>query len=136
MRKLDAQLISHLSELRGGKALNDKLVRVGTIYIPVSNVSLASDWYQEQLGAIENYKDEDKAILDLANQSVFLFKSKIEESLNFKDFHGRECFALTFEVDGLDNLLSLHKEFIKNGLQVGEIEDRGHAGRNFVFLGS
>ena len=117
----------------GGKALNDKLIRVGTIYIPVSNVSLASDWYQEQLGAVENYKDEEKAILDLANQSVFLIKSKKEESLNFKDFHGREHFVLTFEVDGIDNLLLLHKEFKEKGLRVGEIEDRGHAGRNFVF---
>lgn len=113
--------------------MNDKLVRIGTIYIPVSNVSLASEWYQKKLGAVENYKDEDKAILDLANQSFFLVKSNIEESLNFKDFHGRVRFALTFEVDGIDNLLSLQKEFKENGLQVGEIEDRGHTGRNFVF---
>ncbi|MBD7944552.1 VOC family protein [Psychrobacillus sp. Sa2BUA9] len=113
--------------------MSEKLVRVGTTYIPVTNVALSSDWYTEKLGAIKNYQDEDKAILNLANQSIFLVKSKVGETLNFVDNNGQDRFALTFEVDGLDNLISLHNEFIENLVQVGQVENRGHAGRNFVF---
>lgn len=79
----------------------EKLQRVGTIYIPVSDVGLSSEWYVNKLGAILNYKDEEKAILDLANQSVFLVRSSADESLNFHDSHGNECFSLTFEVNGM-----------------------------------
>lgn len=113
--------------------MSEKLVRVGTTYIPVTNVALSSDWYTEKLGAIKNYQDEDKAILNLANQSIFLVKSKVGETLNFVDNNGQDRFALTFEVEGLDNLISLHNEFIENLVQVGQVENRGHAGRNFVF---
>lgn len=31
------------------------LKRVGTTYIPVMNVQLSSNWYQDKLGAIENF---------------------------------------------------------------------------------
>lgn len=117
----------------GVHTMAQKLVRVGTTYIPVSNVTLSTKWYIEKLGAVENYQDEDKSILELANQSVFLVKSKIGETLNFVNTYGQECFALTFEVDGMDNLISLHKEFKEIGVTVGEIENRGHTGRNFVF---
>ncbi|MEK3975244.1 VOC family protein [Psychrobacillus sp. FSL K6-1267] len=113
--------------------MSEKLVRVGTTYIPVSNVALSSEWYTEKLGARKNYQDEDKAILNLANHSIFLIKSKAGETLNFIDNNGQDCFALTFEVDGLDNLISLHNELNENLVQVGQVENRGHAGRNFVF---
>ncbi len=111
----------------------EKLQRVGTIYIPVSDVGLSSEWYVNKLGAILNYKDEEKAILDLANQSVFLVRSSADESLNFHDAHGNECFSLTFEVNGMHALETIHREFIEKEVHVGEIENREHAGRNFVF---
>ncbi|MGM7700417.1 VOC family protein [Pseudalkalibacillus sp. Hm43] len=109
------------------------LMRVGTTYIPVSDVTKASDWYVENLKAELNYKDEKKAILNLANQSFFLVKTDGQETANFTDEDGQERFSLTFEVDGLEQLKSLHKNFQQNGIRVGEIEDRGHAGNNFVF---
>lgn len=40
---------------------------------------------------------------------------------------------MTFEVDGLAALIQLQNEFKDIGMNVGEIEDRGHTGRNFVF---
>jgi catechol 2,3-dioxygenase-like lactoylglutathione lyase family enzyme len=112
--------------------LKNQLIRVGTIYIPVIEPEKSSDWYKDMLGASLNYLDEDKAIMNLADISLFLVKSPGESS-NFKDVHGSERFILTFEVDGEDTLEAMHADFIERGMNVGEIENRGHAGRNFVF---
>lgn len=113
--------------------MNNKLMRVGTIYLPVTNVESSADWYVNKLGAELNYKDEDKAILNFANQSFFLVKAKEEQSANFVDIHNKERFSVTFEVNGLEVLEVIHREFIEKEIIVGEIEDRGHPGRNFVF---
>ncbi|KGA96094.1 glyoxalase [Alkalihalobacillus alcalophilus ATCC 27647 = CGMCC 1.3604] len=113
--------------------MSEKLLRIGTTYIPVTNVEISSDWYVNKLGAELNYKDEDKAILDLANQSIFLVKSIENQSSNFIDIFGQERFSLTFEVNGLDALEAVRKGFIENEIRVGDIENRGHSGRNFVF---
>ena len=56
--------------------MSEKLLRIGTTYIPVSNVKLSSEWYVNKLGAELSYIDEDKAILNFANQSIFLVHSK------------------------------------------------------------
>lgn len=113
--------------------MSEKLIRVGTTYIPITNVELSSEWYVNKLGAELCYKDEDKAILNVANQSIFLVKANGDQSSNFYDIHGNERFSLTFEVNGLNALEDIHRDFKENGMRVGEIEDRGHAGRNFVF---
>jgi catechol 2,3-dioxygenase-like lactoylglutathione lyase family enzyme len=113
--------------------MSEKLIRVGTTYIPVTNVDLSSEWYENKLGAELSYKDQDKAILNVANQSIFLVKANEDQSSNFFDIHGNERFSLTFEVNGLSALEAIHKDFKESGMRVGEIEDRGHAGRNFVF---
>ena len=113
--------------------MSGKLLRVGTTYIPVTNVELSSEWYVNKLGAELSYKDQDKAILNFANQSIFLVKSQEGQSANFFDIYGNERFSLTFEVNGLSALEAIHKDFKQNGISVGEIEDRGHSGRNFVF---
>lgn len=113
--------------------MTERLLRVGTIYIPVLNVDLSSEWYSEKLGAELTNKDKDKTIFNFANQSIFLVKSKDNQSSNFYDTHGEERFSLTFEVNGLDALKTIHKDFIEKQVRVGDIEDRGHTGRNFVF---
>ncbi|WP_413306193.1 VOC family protein [Bacillus sp. 1P10SD] len=113
--------------------MGEKLLRIGTTYIPVTNVDLSSDWYVNKLGAELSYIDQDKAILNLANQSIFLVKSNEKQSSNFFDIYGNERFSLTFEVNGLNALESIYKGFKENEIRVGEIEDRGHSGRNFVF---
>ncbi|WP_060210205.1 VOC family protein [Sporosarcina koreensis] len=113
--------------------MNTRLLRVGTTYIPVSNVERASQWYVEKLDAQLNYEDEDKAILNLADQSFFLVKAKEKETANFFDAYGNERFSLTFEVDGEQALKLLHEDLLERDVKVGEIEKRGHAGINFVF---
>ena len=114
--------------------MSEKLIRVGTTYIPVTNVELSTEWYVINLGAELSYKDDDKAILNLANQSIFLVKSNMDQTSNFYDVYGQERFSMTFEVNGLSALESLHNEFVNKEMRVGEIEDRGHSGRNFVFF--
>ena len=109
------------------------ILRVGTTYIPVRNIKHSSNWYVSKLGAELSYQDEDKAIINFANQSFFLVRAKENETANFYDYHGQERFSLTFEVDGLSAFEELHKEFTQSEMKVGNIEDRGHAGRNFVF---
>ena len=113
--------------------MKDRLVRVGTTYIPVRNAGEAAVWYSEHLGAEISYQDEEKAIINLAAQSFFLVRAKESQSANFIDYKGKERFSLTFEVDGMDSLERLHRQFLDSGVCTGVIEDRGHAGRNFVF---
>src|SRR5690606_25788400 len=107
--------------------------RVGTIYVPVENPETSSKWYQEKLGAVENFRNEDKAILDFANLSLFLVKSKLGEKTIFHDHKGHEHFLITFEVDGIDELKELHSLLAEKDVTVEDIEDRGHPGNNFVF---
>ncbi|WP_191562072.1 VOC family protein [Metabacillus idriensis] len=113
--------------------MKEKLLRIGTTYIPVKNVELSSQWYVNNLGAELSYKDDDKVILNFANQSMFLIKSQENQSSNFYDSYGEERFSLTFEVNGLNALEAIHSDFIKREIRAGEIENRGHAGMNFVF---
>lgn len=112
---------------------HQRLVRVGTVYLPVMDVDVATEWYMNNLHARVSYKDEDKAILNIANLSLFLVRSLEEQSANFFDHNGSERFSMTFEVDGLHTLEALHNEYRQKGMKVGEIENRGHAGKNFVF---
>ena len=109
------------------------IYRIGTTYIPVSNVKLSASWYTSTLGAKQNYIDERKAILELANQSIFLVQAQENQTANFYDVDGKEHFSLTFEVNGLNELEEFHSNLVEQGVDVGGIEDRGHAGRNFVF---
>lgn len=111
----------------------EKLWRVGTTYIPVTNVEESAVWYVSKLGAELNYQDQDKAIINLADQSLFLVKASAGQSANFTDSYGNVRYSLTFEVDGLSALEKLHDDLNQKGIKVGEIENRGHAGRNFVF---
>lgn len=113
--------------------MNEKLVRVGTTYIPVSDLESSTEWYQEKLGATLSYMDEQKAIINLAHQSFFLVKAQEGETANFTDYYGNERFSLTFEVDGEDALEKLHSDLQNAGVRLKQIEDRGHPGRNFVF---
>ncbi|MDZ5471535.1 VOC family protein [Bacillus sp. 31A1R] len=110
-----------------------KLLRVGTTYLPVKNIKEAVHWYVSNLDAVLNYEDNDKAILDLANQSFFLVKVNEKQNSNFVDSYGNERFTLTFEVNGLTELEKLHQDLSEKGVKIGEIEDRGHAGNNFIF---
>ncbi|MBS8263684.1 VOC family protein [Mesobacillus boroniphilus] len=112
--------------------MNNQLIRVGTIYIPVKDPASSSEWYKGKLGAKLNYLDDEKAILNLADISLFLVKA-VGQTSNFFDVNGAERFILTYEVDGLEALASIHADFRERGIKVGEIENRGHAGRNFVF---
>lgn len=112
--------------------MNKQLVRVGSIYVPVTDVIRASAWYVKMLDAELSYQDEDKAIMNMANMSFFLINSK-DQTSNFIDIHGYERFVLTFEVNGIDALVTLQHDLLEKGVKVGEIENRGHTGRNFVF---
>ncbi|MGE7930450.1 VOC family protein [Lysinibacillus xylanilyticus] len=113
--------------------MSETLIRIGTTYIPVSNVELSCEWYVSKLGAECSYRDSDKAILNFANQSFFLVRSMNNQNSNFIDCYGKEHFSITFEVDGVSALETIHKNFRDKGIKVGEVENRGHAGRNFVF---
>ena len=113
--------------------MKNKLIRVGTTYIPVRNVEESSRWYVDKLGAELSYKDGDKAIINLANQSFFLVRADEGQTSNFMDMHGNERFSITFEVDGMENLKDLHAELMEKNIKVGDMENRGHSGRNFVF---
>lgn len=120
-------------ETKEWELLKTNLVRVGTLYVPVHNVGDSAKWYQQKLGASINYEDDDKAILDLADVSLFLVEAMEHQSANFQDKHGENRFSITFEVDGEEALSALRRELLDRGVEVGGIEDRGHPGRNFIF---
>src|SRR4051794_38018526 len=114
--------------------MGEKLIRVGTTYLPVQDVALAAEWYTAKLEAQLNYMDNEKAILAFADQAFFLVKAKKGETSNFIDSNGNERFSLTFEVDGEEKLVELQRDLQAKDVEVGQIEDRGHPGRNFVFM--
>lgn len=109
------------------------LKRVGTTYLPVSDLKKATHWYTENLEAEVSYQDAEKTILNLADQSFFLIASAPHQSNSFLDVHEQAWFGLGFEVDGEDSLLAFHEQLVRKGVQVGDIESRGHAGKNFRF---
>ncbi|MBA2173712.1 VOC family protein [Halobacillus locisalis] len=109
------------------------LRRVGTTYLPVQNVKEAADWYESKLGARLNYMDDEKAIVDMANQSFFLVCAESGATANFNDSKGRRQFSMTFEVDGIEEMNELRTYLKEKNVRVGEVEDRGHLGNNFVF---
>lgn len=113
--------------------MNNFIKRVGTTYIPVVNPEKSSKWYQEMLGAVENFRNDDKAILEFADQSFFLVKAQVGERSSFFDSYQQEHFTMTFEVDGIVQLTEFHEFLKKKEVSVGEIEVRGHPGNNFVF---
>ena len=65
--------------------MNNFIKRVGTTYIPVVDPEKSSKWYQEMLGAVENFRNDDKAILEFADQSFFLVKAQVGERSSFFD---------------------------------------------------
>ncbi|MFC3746190.1 VOC family protein [Paenibacillus sp. GCM10012306] len=111
-----------------------KLMRVGTIYLPVTNPGLSAKWFCEKLHAELSYIDEgnNHAILNLAHQSFILIQSAQGTLANFQTINDGLMFPLSFEVNGIEALIELHKELSDNGVSVGDIEDRGHSGRNFI----
>jgi catechol-2,3-dioxygenase len=113
--------------------MSQTLIRVGTLYLPVTDVERSAEWYVNKLNAQLTHQDEEKAILNLADVSIFLVKSPEDESANFVDAAGHERCSMTFEVDGYPALQALRNVFLEKEVEVGEIENRGHAGRNFIF---
>ncbi|SDL63662.1 Catechol 2,3-dioxygenase [Sediminibacillus halophilus] len=113
--------------------MDNKLIRVGTTYLPVADVNIASEWYVTNLDADLSYKDEEKAIINLADQSFFLVKAGEKQTANFLDTAGKERFSITFEVDGIEALQAIRQQLKERGAKVGAIEDRGHPGNNFTF---
>ncbi|MEY9980332.1 hypothetical protein ABH968_005325 [Lysinibacillus sp. RC79] len=112
-------------DTREGDGMSETLIRIGTTYIPVSNVELSCEWYVSKLGAECSYVDTDKAILNFANQSIFLVRSMNNQSSNFIDCYGKEHFSITFEVDGLCALETIHKIFRIKELELEKLKIGG-----------
>lgn len=114
--------------------MTNSLIRVGTIYLPVTNPKHSAEWFCTKLGAELQMLDADNnhAIVNLANQSFILIQSEEGVSSNFPTINDGLMFAFTFEVAGEQQLIALHHELKEKGVHVGEIEDRGHPGRNFI----
>lgn len=116
--------------------MTSRLIRVGTIYLPVTNPKLSANWFCSNLGAELAFIDEgnNHAIINLAHQSFVLILSESGVTANFQTINDGLMFPFSFEVNGEGELLKLHKELIEKGVTVGEIEDRGHDGRNFIIV--
>ncbi len=118
---------------KGVLDMSEKLIRVGTTYLPVTDVNRASDWYVTKLDAALSYRDDEKAIINFAGQSFFLVKAEKDQTANFRNCMGKDHFSVTFEVDGQEALHAARSELDGKGVKVGPIEDRGHPGENFIF---
>jgi len=114
--------------------MSSRLMRVGTIYLPVTNPIISAEWFCTNLGAELSYMDEgnNHAIISLAHQSFILIQSEKGTLANFNTINDGLMFPFSFEVNGIDALKQLHEELQEKGVSIGEIEDRGHSGRNFI----
>lgn len=99
-----------------------------------SFITKSAEWFCTNLGAELGYMDEgnNHAILNLAQQSFILILSEKDALANFNTINDGLMFPFTFEVNGIEALIQLHEELQDKGVTVGEIEDRGHTGRNFI----
>lgn len=116
--------------------MTSRLMRVGTIYLPVTNPKRSASWFCSNLGAALGLLDEgnNHAIINLAHQSFILIQSESGMTSNFQTVNDGLMFPFTFEVNGEAELRELHKELMEKGVTVGEIEDRGHVGSNFIIV--
>jgi glyoxylase I family protein len=111
------------------------LKRVLCNYLPVSNLQLASKWYEEMFGLTVRKRDPEGAILILGDgQWLFLLESTDKNNANFTtsqwDGDNYEMFSLTFEVE---NIVELHKRLREKGIDVEPLNDHGSCGLQFKF---
>ncbi len=109
--------ILQVKTVSGEGSMTTKLMRVGTIYLPVTNPKLTAEWFCSNLGANLDYLDEgnNHAIINLAHQSFILILSEEGTVANFKTINDGIMFPFTFEVNGLDELIEIHKELEGKG---------------------
>lgn len=111
------------------------LKRVLCNYLPVSNLELATKWYEDTFGLTVRKREPDGAILILGNEQwLFLLETTEKRTANFitKQWDGEEyeMFSLTFEVE---NIVELHKKLRKNGVDVEPLVDHDSCGLQFKF---
>lgn len=111
------------------------LKRVLCNYLPVSNLELATKWYEETFGLTVRKRDPDGSILILGDgQWLFLLESIEKRTANFLTRHWEgeeyEMFSLTFEVE---NIVELHKRLRENGVDVESLVDQDSCGLQFKF---
>ncbi|MDP5274884.1 VOC family protein [Chengkuizengella axinellae] len=112
------------------------LKRVHCNYLPVSNLEVATKWYQEIFGLKARKCDpKEGSILILGDgQWLFLLESNEKRTSNFItdqwDGKGYEMFSLTFEVE---NIVELHKKLRENEVDVEPLVDQGSCGLQFKF---
>jgi glyoxylase I family protein len=103
--------------------------------LPVSNLELATKWYEENFGLTVRKREPDGSILILGDgQWLFLLETKEQRTANFitSQWEGEEyeMFSLTFEVE---NIVELHKKLRENGAVVEPLVDHDSCGLQFKF---
>jgi glyoxylase I family protein len=111
------------------------LKRVHCNYLPVTNLELASEWYENNFGLKRIKREPNGSILILGNgQWLFLLESTEKRTANFTtdqwEGENYEMFSLTFEVE---NIVELHKWLRENGADVESLVDHGDCGLQFKF---
>lgn len=113
---------------------SNALKLVCSVYVPVRDPLKSADWWQRNFGleyAVPYNPAEVQVILKLADgQWLHLVETAGEINNQFRDKAGYEMFRLTFEVRRIEEL---HDHLLSNGVNIENLEDRGHCGINFVF---
>lgn len=111
------------------------LKRVLCNYLPVSNLEIATKWYEETFGLSVRRREPDGSILILGDgQWLFLLESTEKRTSNFMtsqwDGEEYEMFSLTFEVE---DIVELHKRLRETGVEVEPLVDHENCGLQFKF---
>jgi glyoxylase I family protein len=111
------------------------LKKVHCNYLPVTDLELASRWYQSMFGLERINREPSGSILILGDgQWLFLLECNEKRNANFitSQWEGDnyEMFSLTFEVE---NITELHKRLRENGVEVGPLADLDSCGLQFKF---
>jgi len=104
-------------------------------YLPVSNLELATKWYEEIFQLTVKKREPDGAILILGDgQWLFLLQTSENKIANFitQQWDGKdyEMFSLTFEVE---NIVELHKRLREHNVEVEPLVDHDSCGLQFKF---
>lgn len=123
------------NELQQQKVLQKPLLkRVHCNYLPVSDLALASGWYERNFG-LKRFKPDGSIMILGDGQWLFLLESKEKrKTANFItdqwDGENYEMFSLTFEVE---NIIELHKRLREDGADVEPLVDHDSCGLQFKF---
>lgn len=103
-----------------------KLIRIGAVFVPVTNVERAVEWYKEKLNLnlVGIWPDNGGADFYFTTEKQYLTLVKVEEKQTLV-FTANPKYQNSYFNFTTNDLEAYHKELKQKGIQVSGIKDHG-----------